>query len=43
MLVLDHFMGRSLRDKDHNVQIIRGFFHGPVLAGRDLSCIPLSH
>ncbi|MDE1917246.1 MAG: MBL fold metallo-hydrolase [Sphingomonadales bacterium] len=43
MLVLDHFMGRSLRDKDHNVQIIRGFYHGPVLAGRDLSCIPLSH
>jgi ribonuclease BN (tRNA processing enzyme) len=43
MLVLDHFMGRSLRDKDHNIQIIRGFYHGPVVAGRDLSCIPLSH
>lgn len=43
MLVLDHFMGRALRDKDHNVQIIRGFYHGPVLAGRDLSCVPLSH
>lgn len=43
MLVLDHFMGRALRDKDRNVQIIRGFYHGPVLAGRDLSCIPLSH
>jgi ribonuclease BN (tRNA processing enzyme) len=42
MLVLDHFMGRSLRDKDHNIQIIRGFY-GPVVAGRDLSCIPLSH
>ncbi|MBB3877181.1 MULTISPECIES: MBL fold metallo-hydrolase [Sphingomonas] len=42
MLVLDHFMGRSLRDKDHNIQIIRGFYHGPVAAGRDLSCFPLS-
>ncbi len=43
MLLLDHFMGRSLRDKDHNIQIIHGFYHGPVNAGRDLSCFPLSH
>jgi ribonuclease BN (tRNA processing enzyme) len=42
MLVLDHFMGRSLRDKDRNIQIIRQYYHGPVLAGRDLSCFPLS-
>lgn len=41
MLVLDHFMGRSLVDKDHNVQIIRQYYHGPVFAGRDLSCFPL--
>ncbi|MCH8686401.1 MBL fold metallo-hydrolase [Pedomonas mirosovicensis] len=41
VLVLDHFMGRALRDKDHNVQIIRSFFKGRVVAGRDLSCFPL--
>ncbi|TWB38105.1 MBL fold metallo-hydrolase [Nitrospirillum pindoramense] len=43
MLVLDHFMGRSLRDKDKNVGVIRQFYTGPVYAGRDLSCFPLSH
>jgi ribonuclease BN (tRNA processing enzyme) len=42
MLVLDHFMGRSLRDKDKNVRIIQQYYHGPVFAGRDLSCFPLS-
>ena len=42
MLVLDHFMGRSLHDKDHNIQIIRQYYHGPIFAGRDLSCFPLS-
>ena len=41
MLVLDHFMGRALRDKDKNVQIIRRYYRGPVYAGRDLSCFPL--
>ncbi|WCT77610.1 MBL fold metallo-hydrolase [Novosphingobium humi] len=43
MLVLDHFMGRSLKDKDKNVAIIQRYYHGPVFAGRDLSCFPLSH
>lgn len=42
MLVLDHFMGRSLKDKDKNVAIIQRYYHGPVFAGRDLSCFPLS-
>lgn len=42
MLVLDHFMGRSLRDQDQNVRIIEQYYHGPVYAGRDLSCFPLS-
>lgn len=41
MLVLDHFMGRSLIDKDKNVQIIQRYYHGPVFASRDLSCFPL--
>jgi ribonuclease BN (tRNA processing enzyme) len=42
MLVLDHFMGRSAHDKDRNVQIIKQYYHGPVFAGRDLSCFPLA-
>jgi ribonuclease BN (tRNA processing enzyme) len=42
MLVLDHFMGRALRDRDHNVQIIKQYYHGPVYEGRDLSCFPLA-
>ncbi len=33
MLVLDHFMGRSLVDKDHNVQIIRAILSRPGLRG----------
>ncbi|WP_137788041.1 MBL fold metallo-hydrolase [Sphingomonas sp. 3P27F8] len=41
MLVLDHFMGRALKNKDKNVGIIRRFYHGPVFAARDLSCFPL--
>lgn len=41
MLVLNHFMGRALRDKDKNVQTIRKYYSGPVYAGRDLSCFPL--
>jgi ribonuclease BN (tRNA processing enzyme) len=43
MLVLDHFMGRALNDKDKNVATIQRYYHGPVYAGRDLSCFPLSH
>lgn len=37
MLVLDHFMGRSLVNKDQNIRIIQQYYHGPVFAGRDLS------
>lgn len=42
MLVLDHFMGRALRNQDKNVQLIKTYYHGPVYPGRDLSCFPLS-
>jgi len=41
-LVLDHFMGRSLLDKDKNILTIRKYYKGRVVAGRDLSVIPLS-
>lgn len=41
MLVLDHFMGKSLRDKDQTIKIIKQYYHGPVYAGRDLACFPI--
>lgn len=37
MLVLNHFMGRSLKDKDSNIATIRKYYRGPVYASRDLS------
>lgn len=36
-LVLNHFMGRSLKMKDFSVAIVKKAYHGPVYAGRDLS------
>lgn len=41
MLVLDHFMGKSLRDKDQIMRIIKQYYHGPIKAGRDLACYPV--
>lgn len=41
LLVLNHFMGKSLQDKDGNVVIIKKYYHGPVMEGRDLSCYSL--
>jgi ribonuclease BN (tRNA processing enzyme) len=38
VLVLNHFMGRSLKDKDANVSVIKRYFHGQIYEGRDLSC-----
>jgi ribonuclease BN (tRNA processing enzyme) len=37
MLVLNHFMGKALVDKDANIATIKRYYHGPVYAGRDLS------
>jgi ribonuclease BN (tRNA processing enzyme) len=41
MLVLNHFMGKSLQDKDGNVRIIQQYYRGPIAEGRDLSCYVL--
>ena len=41
VLVLNHFMGKSLRNKDANVKIIQQYYHGPVYEGRDLSCFEM--
>jgi ribonuclease BN (tRNA processing enzyme) len=42
LLVLNHFMGKSLHDKDENIKIISSFYHGKIYAGRDLSCFPVA-
>ncbi|WP_426286621.1 MBL fold metallo-hydrolase [Luteibacter sp. E-22] len=41
MLVLNHFMGSSLKNKDGNVRIIQRYYHGPIAESRDLSCYPV--
>lgn len=38
MLVLNHFMGKSLMNKTANVATIQKYYKGPVYEGRDLSC-----
>lgn len=40
-LVLSHFMSRSLRDLDANVDIVRAGFDGEVIVASDLACIPV--
>ncbi|WP_405230200.1 MBL fold metallo-hydrolase [Lentisalinibacter sediminis] len=40
-LVLSHFMARSLRDLDGNVDRVRKHYDGPVIAADDLDCFPL--
>lgn len=41
ILVLNHFMGKSLKLKDKTVDIIKQYYHGPIYSSRDLSCFPL--
>ena len=38
-LVLSHFMSRSLRDLDRNVEIVREAYEGPVVVAEDLACV----
>jgi ribonuclease BN (tRNA processing enzyme) len=38
-LVLSHFMARSLRDLDANVDAVRGGFEGRVVVADDLTCV----
>lgn len=42
VLILNHFMGKSLRMKDRSVHIVRKYYHGKVYTSRDLSCFPIS-
>ena len=38
-LVLSHFMSRSLRDLDGNVDVIRNGYDGTVVVAEDLACV----
>lgn len=38
-LVLSHFMSRSLRDLDGNVEVVRGGYDGTVVVAEDLTCV----
>jgi ribonuclease BN (tRNA processing enzyme) len=40
-LVLSHFMARSLRDLDANVDVVRGTYDGRVVLAQDLACLPV--
>lgn len=42
ILVLNHFMGKSLRLKDQSINIVKQHYHGTVYSSRDLSCFPIS-
>lgn len=39
LLVLSHFMARSLRDFDANIEIVRDRYRGKTVAADDLQCI----
>jgi ribonuclease BN (tRNA processing enzyme) len=40
-LLLSHFMARSLRDLEGNVDAVRQVFDGNIIIAEDLACIPL--
>jgi ribonuclease BN (tRNA processing enzyme) len=42
LLVLNHWMGVGLKQKSESTKIIKQFYHGEVIAARDLSSYPMS-
>ena len=40
-LLLSHFMARSLRNLETNVDAVRQGFDGNIVIAEDLACIPL--
>ena len=40
-LLLSHFMARSLRDLDGNVQRVADSYDGDILLAEDLGCYPI--
>jgi ribonuclease BN (tRNA processing enzyme) len=41
-LVLSHFMARSLRDLDRNLEVVRAGYDGRVVVADDLACLIVS-
>lgn len=41
-LVLSHFMARSLRDLDANIEVVRGAYEGRVILAEDLACLAVT-
>ncbi len=41
-LVLSHFMARSLRDLDANVDVVRAAYEGRVVVAEDLACVAVA-
>ena len=42
VLVLSHFMRRSLRNLDSNIEIVRSHYDGRVIVAEDLQCIKIN-
>jgi ribonuclease BN (tRNA processing enzyme) len=42
-LVLSHFMARSLRDLDGNVDVVRRGYDGNIVVANDLDCVVVSN
>ncbi|CAQ82961.1 MULTISPECIES: MBL fold metallo-hydrolase [Photorhabdus] len=41
VLILNHFMGKGLRQKEQSIKIVKQYYHGAVYSSRDLSCFPI--
>jgi ribonuclease BN (tRNA processing enzyme) len=41
-LMLSHFMARSLRDLDANIEVVRGAYEGRVILAEDLACLAVA-
>ncbi len=41
ILILNHFMGSGLVNKNNSLQIIKKYYKGIIVGGRDLECIPI--
>ncbi|MCC4817009.1 arylsulfatase [Vibrio lentus] len=42
MLVLNHWMGLGLKRKSESIKIVREYYDGPIMSGRDLASFPMS-
>ncbi|WP_158773477.1 MBL fold metallo-hydrolase [Cobetia sp. L2A1] len=42
VVILNHFMGKSLREQDQVIKDFKKYYSGVVYASRDLSCFPIT-